>query len=74
MISILNFLTTVGIVALPGAMTGMILAGAEPLRAVLFQLIVAYMLVGAVTITSIAATELTVQRYFTRLHQLRTGI
>jgi len=74
MISILNFLTTVGIVALPGAMTGMILAGADPLRAVLFQLIVAYMLLGAVTITSVTAAELTVQRFFTRLHQLRIGL
>jgi len=47
MISILNFMKTVGLVALPGAMTGMILAGAEPLQAVMLQLIVAYMLLSA---------------------------
>ncbi len=70
-ISILNFMKTVGLVALPGAMTGMILAGAEPLQAVLLQLIVAYMLLSATTITSVVATELTVRRFFTAAHQLR---
>jgi len=70
MISVLNFMKTVGIVALPGAMTGMILAGAEPLDAVLFQIIVAYMLLSVVTISSIVALEMSVRRFFTSSHQL----
>lgn len=70
MLSMLNFLKTVGIVALPGAMTGMILAGAEPLDAILLQLVVAYMLLAAVTISSIVTLELTVRRFFTPFHQL----
>jgi putative ABC transport system permease protein len=36
----------VGLVALPGAMTGMILAGASPLAAVRLHLVVMYMLLG----------------------------
>lgn len=72
MISTLNFLRTVGIVALPGAMTGMILAGAEPLEAVLLQIEVAFMLICAVTITSVISLELAVRRYFTSFHQLRS--
>lgn len=71
MTSILNFLKTVGIVALPGAMTGMILAGASPVEAVLWQLVVAYMLLSSVTISSIIAVELTMMRYFTPYHQLK---
>ena len=71
MTSILNFLKTVGIVAFPGAMTGMILAGAEPLEAVFWQLIVAYMLLSSVTISSVIAVELTTRRYFTPYHQLK---
>lgn len=71
MTSTLNFMKTVGIVALPGAMTGMILGGADPLEAVLLQIIVAYMLLSATTITSIVAVELTVRRFFTPHHQLR---
>lgn len=74
MISILNFMKTVGIVALPGAMTGMILAGAEPLDAVMIQVIVAYMLLMAVTVSSVVAAEMTVRRFFTPLHQLRHDI
>ncbi|MDF1544424.1 MAG: iron export ABC transporter permease subunit FetB [bacterium] len=70
MISILNFMKTVGIVALPGAMTGMILAGADPLEAVYLQIIVAYMLLAAVVVTSIVTVELTIRKFFTRFHQL----
>jgi len=69
MMMILNFMKTVGIVAMPGAMTGMILAGAEPLEAVLLQVIVAYMLLSAVTVSSVVAAELTVRRFFTSSHQ-----
>jgi len=64
MISIVNFLETAGIVALPGAMTGMILAGVSPLKAVLLQIIVAYMLLSSVTITSIMAGQMAVARFF----------
>jgi putative ABC transport system permease protein len=70
MLPTLNFLKTVGIVALPGAMTGMILAGIEPIKAVLLQIVVAYMLLAATTITSVLALELTVRKFFTAHHQL----
>ena len=69
MISILNFLKTVGIVALPGAMTGMILAGASPLDAVLIQLVVGYMLLSSVTITTIISVELAIRQYFNSAEQ-----
>lgn len=72
MISMLNFLKTVGIVALPGAMTGMILAGADPLEAVLLQLIVGYMLLSSVTITAVATMELSIRQFFTPDHQYRS--
>jgi len=74
MMSILNFMKTVGIVALPGAMTGMILGGAEPLDAVYLQLIVAYMLLAANAITSVVAVELTVWKFFTKNHQLKREV
>ncbi len=45
----------VGIIALPGAMTGLLLAGVEPIDAVLVQLIVMYLILGsaAVAVTTI---------------------
>ncbi|MBV7336686.1 ABC transporter permease [Chloroflexi bacterium TSY] len=61
---------TVGIIQLPGAMTGMILAGASPLEAVQLQLIVMYMLIGAAAFTGLAATFLIYRQFFTSRHQL----
>ncbi len=61
---------TVGLISLPGAMTGMILAGASPLEAVQLQVIVMYMLIGAVAFSGLAATMLTYRQFFTHAHQL----
>ena len=71
MLAILNTMKTVGIVALPGAMTGMILAGADPLDAVLLQIIVMYMMLFAVTLTSVVAVEIAVRRFFSPHDQLK---
>ena len=62
---------TVGLIALPGAMTGMILAGAAPLQAVQLQMVVMYMLIGATAFASLTATYLTFGRFFTPFHQLK---
>ena len=71
MIAIVNNMKTVGLVALPGAMTGMILAGADPLDAVFLQIIVMYMILMAVAVTSVVVVELTVHQLFTPNHQLK---
>lgn len=71
MLMMLNFFKTVGIVQLPGAMTGMILAGADPLQAVLIQVIVGYMITAAITISAVVVAYLTVRQMFTPAHQLK---
>jgi len=55
----------VGLIALPGAMTGLLLAGAEPLDAVLVQIIVMYLVLGAVAASTLAAVVLGIRRSFT---------
>jgi putative ABC transport system permease protein len=60
----------VGLVALPGAMTGMILAGASPLAAVRLQLVVMYMLLGGNAFAALVASELSARQLFTPAHQL----
>ena len=70
LIPILNLMKMVGLVQLPGAMVGMILAGATPLSAVKIQIIVVYMLVGAITITAVLVAKLAQKGYFTKHHQL----
>jgi len=46
----------VGLIALPGAMTGLLLAGADPLDAVLIQLVVMFLVLGAVALSVIIVT------------------
>ncbi len=46
LIPTLNMLQTIGVVAIPGITTGMLLAGANPLVAVSYQLVIIYMLVS----------------------------
>ena len=56
----------VGLVFLPGAMTGLILAGADPQQAVAVQLAIMYLILGSVaTSTTIISLGLT-RRLFTR--------
>ena len=55
---------TVGVVSLPGAMVGLILAGVDPLDAVLVQIVVMYLVLGAVaTSTSVITLALSRQLF-----------
>lgn len=69
LVPIIDTTKTVGLIKLPGAMTGMILAGASPVEAVRLQIIVMYMLVGAATFTGLIASYLTYRNFFTADHQ-----
>jgi putative ABC transport system permease protein len=55
----------VGLIALPGAMTGMLLAGADPFSAVLVQLVIMYLILGAVAIAVVTVVTLVGVRAFT---------
>jgi len=63
LIPVIDTTKTVGIIALPGAFTGMLIAGATPAQAARVQLIVLFMLFGAVAISGMTAA-LTVTRMF----------
>ncbi|NWF65979.1 MAG: iron export ABC transporter permease subunit FetB [Campylobacterales bacterium] len=53
LIPIINNLQTVGVVLIPGITTGMILAGANPIDAVSFQLVIMFMILAISLISSI---------------------
>lgn len=55
---------TVGLVSLPGMMTGMMIAGAVPLEAIMYQIMVYFMLTATATITSVIAVYLSYQTFF----------
>ena len=54
-----------GIVFLPGAMTGLILAGVKPVDAVLVQLALMWIILGAVVVTTAATALIGTRRLFT---------
>ena len=60
----------VGVVSLPGAMTGMILAGVSPLEAVRLQMVVMFMLLAATSVSVLLAVELGTARLFNGRAQL----
>jgi putative ABC transport system permease protein len=72
MIPLIDATKTTGIIFLPGAMVGMIIAGADPLEAVRLQIVVLYMLLGSVSIAAILVGLLSYRSFFTTRHQLRT--
>jgi putative ABC transport system permease protein len=63
-------LKALGVVVLPGAMTGLILAGVDPLDAVRVQLALLYVILGAVTTTASVIALLGTRRLFTADHRL----
>lgn len=61
----------VGLIALPGAMTGLILAGVPPLTAIRYQIVVMYMLLAAATLAAAVAARLAERDLFDDAHRLR---
>ncbi len=61
---------TLGLVQLPGMMTGLILAGADPQLAIRYQIMVAFMLAGAVSLSSFIASYWACRGFFNRYMQL----
>jgi putative ABC transport system permease protein len=52
-------------------MTGQILAGASPLVAIEYQIVVVFMLAVATSVASLLFVRLAVRHYLTPAHQLR---
>lgn len=61
----------VGLVFLPGTMTGLILAGVDPLDAVIVQAIVMFLVLGSAAVTATFIAYGIVTRLFTSDHRLR---
>jgi putative ABC transport system permease protein len=71
MIPVIDQTKTTGIVAFPGAMVGMLLAGADPIDATRLQLVLLWTLMGSVSLSAVIATSLGYRGFFTSAHQLK---
>jgi putative ABC transport system permease protein len=73
MVPIINSMMVVGLVSLPGMMTGQILAGNPPMEAVKYQIVVMFMIAAATSLGCIGTALLAYRRLFNERHQLMTG-
>jgi putative ABC transport system permease protein len=71
MIPLVDSTKTTGIVFFPGTMVGMLVAGAEPVDAVRLQIVLLWVLLGAVALSGLIAVSLGYRGFFTDAHQLR---
>lgn len=61
---------TVGIVSLPGMMSGLIFAGVDPVHAIKYQIMVTFMLLSTTGIASLIASYLSYQSFYNERKQL----
>ncbi len=70
MVPTIDSAKTLGIVSLPGMMTGLILAGTSPLVAIKYQIMVTFMLLSTTSIASFIACYLSYKGFFNERKQL----
>ncbi len=70
MIPAINSMMAAGVVFIPGMMTGQILAGADPLQAIRYQIIVMVMIVGTTAMLSFLGVRIVCRRCFSPAQQL----
>lgn len=71
MIPLIDQTKTTGVIAFPGTMVGLLVAGAEPLDAVRLQLVLLWVLLGSVSLAALVALTLGYRGFFTPAHQLK---
>jgi putative ABC transport system permease protein len=74
LIPTIDRLKTLGIIFIPGAMSGLLIAGTDPLVAAEYQIIVYLMIVGGGLITAILVSFLSRKKIFNKAEQLEEWI
>lgn len=70
MIPILNTMSVAGIVSIPGMMTGQLLAGAEPIEAVKYQIMIMFVIAAAIAIGVVLSLALSYRNVTNENHQI----
>jgi putative ABC transport system permease protein len=73
MIPMINAMTVVGIVSLPGMMTGQILAGQPPTEAAKYQIVILFLIASGTALGTVIAVLLSYRRLFNARHQFLAG-
>ncbi|MCY7274129.1 MAG: iron export ABC transporter permease subunit FetB [Phormidesmis sp. CAN_BIN44] len=70
LIPTINSMMVVGVVTLPGIITGQLLGGANPIQAAAFQMLILFMLAFATLLTTILVTQGLLRQFFNPAAQL----
>jgi putative ABC transport system permease protein len=71
MVPIVNSMMVVGLVSLPGMMTGQLLAGVEPIAAVKYQVVILFLIAAGTALGTVSVVLLSYRRLFNAQHQFR---
>lgn len=71
MIPIINSMMVVGIVSLPGMMTGQLVSGMSPMQAVKYQIVIMFLIASATALGTVGVVLLSFLRLFNTRHQYR---
>ena len=71
MIPIINAMAAAGLVSLPGMMTGQILAGAPPIEAVKYQILIMFLIAAGTGFGTLIAVGAGARHLFDDRHRLR---
>lgn len=71
MLPMLNAMAAAGVVSLPGMMTGQILAGAEPMEAVKYQILIMFIIASGTGFGTMGAVHFGARRLFDERERLR---
>jgi len=69
MIPIINSMVVVGLVSLPGMMTGQILGGVSPVQASMYQIVIMFLIAAGTSLGTVSVVLLGYRRLFNRDHQ-----
>lgn len=69
----INAMMVVGIVTLPGMMTGQLLAGTSPIQAVKYQVVIMFLIASASALGTVLAILLSFRRLFNENHQFQSA-
>jgi putative ABC transport system permease protein len=69
MTPIINAMMIVGLVSLPGMMTGQLVSGMGPMQAVKYQIVIMFLIAAATALGTVGVVVLTFLRLFNKDHQ-----
>jgi putative ABC transport system permease protein len=69
MVPMINSMMVVGIVSLPGMMTGQLLSGVDPIEAVKYQIVILFLIAAGTALGTISVVLLSFRRLFNSRHQ-----